>query len=100
MEVLFILLFCLGVSPIHGFLLMGKLVAYERFDPIVQSGLVSGHLHAVIGNNHFRQTFDPDVWRAANCSTMEIQENKSNYWVPPLLARHDNGTFSALPIKE
>ncbi|HYT45604.1 MAG TPA: DUF1996 domain-containing protein [Methylomirabilota bacterium] len=74
-----------------------KLLAYQRTDPIVESGIVSGHVHAVIGNNHFRQTFDPQVWSDATCTTMEIQENKSNYWVPSLYGIHDNGTYSAIP---
>lgn len=82
------------------FLLMNSLVAYERFDPIVQPGIVSGHLHAIIGASSFGQTFDPVAWNKAKCSTMQIQENKSNYWMPSMMARHDNGSFSALPLNE
>jgi Domain of unknown function (DUF1996) len=89
-----------AVSPIHAFLLMGKLSGYERMDPIVQPGVVSAHVHAVIGNSNFRQTFNANTWDKANCSTMEIQENKSNYWVPSLFGVHDNGTFSAIPVTE
>ena len=82
------------------FLLMNTLVAYERFDPIVQPGVVSGHLHAVTGASSFGQTFDPAVWNTAKCSTAQVQENKSNYWMPSMMARHDNGSFSALPLRE
>jgi hypothetical protein len=100
MKAQYVLTAVLAISPVHGFLLMNKLLAYERIDPIVQPGVVSGHLHAVCGNNNFQQTFDSNVWNSANCSTMEIQENKSNYWMPSLLVLHNNGTFSALPLTE
>lgn len=89
-----------SLQPCSAFLIMSSLVAYERFDPIVQPGIVSGHLHAVIGASTFGQTFDPAVWSKARCSTVQIQENKSNYWMPSMMARHDNGSFSALPMHE
>ena len=88
------------IQPSHAFLLMNNLIAYERFDPIVQPGVVSGHLHAITGNSAFRETYSQAVWNNAKCSTSQVQENKSNYWMPSMMARHDNGSFSALPLYE
>jgi hypothetical protein len=63
-------------------------------------GIVGGHLHDVVGASTFGVTFSDAIWSKAKCSTMQIQENKSNYWMPALMAQHDNGTFSAIPFKE
>ena len=46
MKVQYVLTAGLAISPVHGFLLMNKLLAYERIDPIVQPAVVSSHLHA------------------------------------------------------
>ncbi|KAK3387959.1 hypothetical protein B0H63DRAFT_431940 [Podospora didyma] len=88
------------VSSSDAFLLMGQHIAHERVDPIVQPGVVSGHLHDVVGASTFGVNFDPAVWAKSNCSSMQVQENKSNYWMPSLMARNDNGTFSAIPLLE
>ncbi|KAI5464402.1 hypothetical protein BGZ63DRAFT_461492 [Mariannaea sp. PMI_226] len=82
------------------FLLMSQLIAHERADPIVQPDIVSGHIHDVLGASTFGVTFNPDVWSKAKCSTMQVQENKSNYWMPALHVDNGNGTFSAVPVKE
>jgi hypothetical protein len=100
MQFSFLLLATASVMPSNAFLLMARLLAYERLDSIVQPGTVSSHVHSLVGNNHFRQTFDPSIWADANCSTIQIQENKSNYWIPSIFGQHSNGTFSALPVSE
>lgn len=63
-------------------------------------GIVSGHLHTVVGASTFQPTFDKNVWSKANCSSIIVQENKSNYWMPSLVARHANGSFSSIPVFE
>jgi hypothetical protein len=100
MQFSFLLLAAASVMPSNAFLIMAKPLVWEPLDPIVTPGKVSGHAHAVVGNSNFRQTFDTSTWDDANCSTIQIQENKSSYWVPPIYGRHPNGTFSAIPISE
>ncbi|KAK3384616.1 hypothetical protein B0T24DRAFT_674362 [Lasiosphaeria ovina] len=82
------------------FLLQAQHIAQERFDPIVQPGVVSGHLHTVVGASTFSQSFSPNIQANAHCSSMIVQENKSNYWMPSLVARLSNGSFSSVPLKE
>jgi hypothetical protein len=100
MQFSFLLLATAGVVPSNAFLLIHKLIAYERLDPIVSPSEVSGHVHAILGNSNFRQTFDASVWDNATCSTSQVQENKSSYWSPPIYGMNPNGTFSALPVAE
>ncbi|KAK0623861.1 hypothetical protein B0T14DRAFT_495263 [Immersiella caudata] len=84
----------------EAFLLTGLHIAQERVDPIVQPGVVSGHLHTVVGASAFNPTFDTNVWSKSNCSSITVQENKSNYWMPSVMARHANGSFSSIPLLE
>src|SRR4051812_44449765 len=62
--------------------------------------IVSGHLHTVVGASTFNPTFDNNVWSKANCSSIVVQENKSNYWMPSLMAQHANRSFSSIPVFE
>ena len=51
-----------------------------------------------MGGSKFSATYDFDVLRQINCSNTEIQEDKSNYWAPPLYYKHrNNGTLSLVP---
>jgi hypothetical protein len=81
-------------------LFQNRTLAYERMDPVVSPGTVSSHIHAAIGSSQFQQTFSADAWASSNCSSMEIQENLSSYWMPAMMVEHANGTFSALDVQE
>ncbi|KAJ2927857.1 hypothetical protein H1R20_g9240, partial [Candolleomyces eurysporus] len=67
----------------------------ERLDPLVTPGVVSPHLHQVIGGNAFNITMDPknDISKIATCTTCQFKENKSNYWTAVLFFKHTNGSF-------
>ncbi|TEB33994.1 hypothetical protein FA13DRAFT_1763472 [Coprinellus micaceus] len=59
----------------------------ERLDPLVTPGIVSPHLHQVIGGvTRFNITMDPknDISKIATCTTCQFKENKSNYWTAVL----------------
>ena len=57
-------------------------VAQETIDPIVSPNAVGGHLHKVIGGAGFGASYDYDSYAGSSCSSLSIQADKSNYWVP------------------
>ncbi|KAF5341623.1 hypothetical protein D9611_002161 [Ephemerocybe angulata] len=68
----------------------------ERSDPLVTPGIVSPHLHQVVGGNAFNFTMDPsnlDPAKAATCTTCRFAEDKSNYWTAVMYFKHPNGTY-------
>ncbi|KAJ3512312.1 hypothetical protein NMY22_g15371 [Coprinellus aureogranulatus] len=71
----------------------------ERIDPLVTPGVVSPHLHQVIGGNAFNLTMDPknDISKIATCTTCQFKENKSNYWTAVLFFKHPNGSYIRVP---
>jgi len=76
----------------------GQLVT-ERLDPLVVPGVVSPHLHQIIGGNAFNITMDPnlDLPTAATCTTCKFKEDKSNYWTAVMYFKYPNGTFARVP---
>jgi hypothetical protein len=71
----------------------------ERFDPLVNPGLVSPHVHQVVGGNAFNISMDPtvDISEIATCTTCQFKEDKSNYWTAALYFRHPNGSYLRVP---
>ena len=76
------LVLCSAYSTHAFFILNCELVALERLDPIVQPGVVSTHVHAVMGGSGFASVYNYDAARAAKCVTCVVNVDKSNYWVP------------------
>ncbi|KAI9662067.1 MAG: hypothetical protein M1829_006206 [Trizodia sp. TS-e1964] len=70
----------------------GALVV-ERADPIVNPGGVSGHVHTIMGGNGFDFTMDYDRARRSTCSSCIVKEDNSNYWVPAVYFKAQNGSF-------
>ncbi|KAH6887278.1 hypothetical protein BKA70DRAFT_1203376 [Coprinopsis sp. MPI-PUGE-AT-0042] len=71
----------------------------ERFDPLVTPGIVSPHVHQIVGGNAFDLTMDPsvDISRTATCTTCRFKEDKSNYWTAVLYFKHPNGSYTRVP---
>lgn len=59
-------------------------VVSERLDPVIQPGVVSGHLHRVVGGSGINFTMDPSLTHLAGCSSCTVKQDKSNYYVPQL----------------
>lgn len=54
-----------------------------RIDPIVDPGKVSGHVHVIAGATNFRNVVNtPQEAQEAECTSVAVQANKSNYWYP------------------
>ncbi|WWC64284.1 uncharacterized protein I303_106894 [Kwoniella dejecticola CBS 10117] len=64
-----------------------------RVDPIVSPGEVSSHVHTVVGSSSFKNEYSFENSRNGKCTTANIVEDKSNYWIPQLYRKQDNGTF-------
>ncbi|KAH7097382.1 WSC-domain-containing protein [Auriculariales sp. MPI-PUGE-AT-0066] len=66
-------------------------VVTMRADSIVNPGLVSGHVHQVLGGNGFDFNQSYADARASTCSTCMAREDLSNYWTPvPYFHTKDN----------
>jgi hypothetical protein len=55
-----------------------------RVDPIVNPGVVSSHVHTVMGANKFGVTANGQSMRESTCTTALIKEDLSAYWFPSL----------------
>lgn len=88
------------ISPTTAFWRMpcpGRLVD-ERADPLVSPGVVSGHVHSIAGGSGFSFNMTYEDARASSCSSCPIKADLSNYWVPHLYYRAENGTFIDVPV--
>ncbi|KAF9522009.1 hypothetical protein CPB83DRAFT_151407 [Crepidotus variabilis] len=71
----------------------------QRFDPLVTPGVVSPHVHQIIGGNAFNISMDPslDLPALSTCTTCKFKEDFSNYWTAVLFFKHPNGSFIRVP---
>ena len=60
-------------------------------------GTASAHVHTVIGGNAFNPTMSATTARTATCTTGQVKDDLSNYWVPSLFFNARNGSF--FPVK-
>lgn len=58
------------------------LLVNERLDPIINPNGVSAHMHKVIGGSMFGANYNYDDYSNAKCSSLALQADKSNYWMP------------------
>lgn len=71
----------------------------ERIDPIVQPGVSpSQHLHTVHGASNFADDATYETLRASRCTSCQVLQDMSNYWVPTLYF-HDKtkNTYEVVP---
>lgn len=73
----------------------------QRLDPLVTPGVISPHVHQIVGGNAFNLTMDPneDYSKTATCTTCRFKEDKSNYWTAVLYFKHSNGSYMRVPQK-
>ncbi|KAJ2912997.1 hypothetical protein MD484_g7421, partial [Candolleomyces efflorescens] len=71
----------------------------QRFDPLVTPGIVSPHVHQIVGGNAFNLSMDPriDIAKTSTCTSCRFKEDKSNYWTAVLYFKHTNGSFIRVP---
>ncbi|KAJ3787033.1 hypothetical protein GGU10DRAFT_374333 [Lentinula aff. detonsa] len=75
-----------ALSSVQAYFLVGvrNILVSERLDPILSPGAVSGHTHSVVGGSNFGMNITTDSLRDSQCTSMPIEQDKSNYWYPHL----------------
>ncbi|KAL7421978.1 hypothetical protein Q5752_003750 [Cryptotrichosporon argae] len=69
-----------------------------RLDPILSPGGVSGHVHSILGTSSFKPVYDYENSRSGECTTANINIDKSSYWAPQLYRKYDNGSLGIVPM--
>lgn len=87
---------CLPLVSAFWRLPCAKPITIERTDPIVVYGAVAGHIHTVMGASGFSATASGDSIRSSKCSTCEVNEDMSNYWIQTLFYQHRNGSMESV----
>ncbi|KZF19119.1 WSC-domain-containing protein [Xylona heveae TC161] len=64
-----------------------------RIDPVVSPGMVSSHVHKLVGASNINISSTYDTLRQASCTSCSVQADKSAYWTPLLYYQHADGTF-------
>jgi hypothetical protein len=57
-------------------------LANEELDPIVWPNQQATHNHKIIGGSRFSAAYNYDGYVGANCSSLAVQADRSNYWMP------------------
>ena len=71
----------IGVLPTDAYwIITHHPLVYERLDPILNPGGISGHTHAFVGSAALLPTANPN----SSCTTSTVKADKSNYWQPAL----------------
>ncbi|TVY57397.1 WSC domain-containing protein [Lachnellula cervina] len=65
----------------------------QRADPVVSPGKVSSHAHTIMGGNGFGFQMDYASTQSSTCSSCTVTHDMSNYWVPTLYYKAQNGSF-------
>ncbi|KYK56567.1 uncharacterized protein DCS_03567 [Drechmeria coniospora] len=71
----------------------------QRGDPIVYPGVVSPHVHAVVGGTAFALTESNEAAKAANATTCDKLLDNSNYWQPQLYHQRNDGRFEIVEMQ-
>jgi hypothetical protein len=77
-------------------LTMDSPLVVQRADPIVNPGKVSGHVHTIMGGNGFGFDMTYVDTQKSMCSSCIVTKDFSNYWVPTLYYKAQNGSFIAV----
>ncbi|SJL01044.1 uncharacterized protein ARMOST_04360 [Armillaria ostoyae] len=92
---LLFLSFCLWIPTACSYWLMAanNVLTIQRMDPIQYSGIVGSHVHSVLGGSSFSLNLSTADLRGSECTSIPVQEDKSNYWYPHLYWQKNDGSF-------
>ena len=74
----------------------GGYLVTERVDPLLSPGVASNHVHSITGGNGFKANMTFADTQASTCTTAEVTQDKTNYWMP-VLYFNNNGKFYKVP---
>ncbi|KAN0099385.1 protein of unknown function (DUF1996) domain containing protein [Hyaloscypha variabilis] len=89
------------VQLVHGqlFTVNCQPLTIQRADPIIFPGVISPHVHAVIGGTAFQQTMSTTTAPDATDTTCDKKLDKSNYWQPQLYHLRSDGWFDLVTFQ-
>ncbi|THH01298.1 hypothetical protein EW026_g1367 [Hermanssonia centrifuga] len=93
-----IVLLPLVLPYVNGYWMFGSNpLVTTRLDPIINPGVVSSHVHSIIGGSRFSPTYNFEDLTQSLCSTGAVQQDLSNYWAPQLYYYDQNqGTYTPI----
>lgn len=74
-------------------------LAIERADPIIYPGVISPHVHAVIGGTGFNMTMTTEEATTSADTTCDKKLDHSNYWQPQLYHLRSDGQFELITFQ-
>lgn len=74
----------------------GGYLVTERVDPLLSPGVASNHVHSITGGNGFKANMTFDDTQASTCTTAEVTQDKTNYWMP-VLYFYNKGKYYKVP---
>lgn len=87
-------------TPVTQLFVVGcSALVYERIDPIINPGNISGHVHMISGGNAINFTMQDTTPSTSTCTSCNFAQDLSNYWTPNMYYTNRNGTFTAVPIQ-
>lgn len=89
-----------GKWEFYAFSGLPGMLSYGRLDPIISPGQVSAHVHQIQGANAMSATYDYNTLRSqSTCTTLQVQDDLSNYWAPALYHYDGVGNYSLMLAK-
>lgn len=70
-----------------------------RGDPIIFPGVISPHVHAIVGGTRFALSLTNDQASNAKATTCDKSLDKSNYWQPQLYHQRRDGKFEMVEMQ-
>lgn len=74
-------------------------LTFYRGDPIIFPGVISPHVHAIVGGTRFALSLTNDQAANAKATTCDKSLDKSNYWQPQLYHQRRDGKFEMVEMQ-
>lgn len=71
----------------------------QRGDPLVSPGVISAHVHAIVGGTNFQLKLSNADARASKATTCDKILDNSNYWQPQLYHQRRDGSFEMVKFE-
>jgi hypothetical protein len=74
-------------------------LTFYRGDPIIFPGVISPHVHAIVGGTRFALSETNEQAAGAKATTCDKVLDKSNYWQPQLYHQRNDGRFEMVEMQ-
>lgn len=74
-------------------------LTFYRGDPIIFPGVISPHVHAIVGGTRFSLNLTNEQASQARATTCDKHLDKSNYWQPQLYHQRRDGKFELVEMQ-